>query len=60
MGGLAALATGVVVGVDEAVIILLGARGQRAMRHAAALAAGVVVGMDQAVIVIVVHEDVSC
>jgi len=59
MGGLAAVATGVVMGVDEAVVILLGARRQRAMRHAAALAARVVVGMDQAVIVIIVHRGVS-
>jgi hypothetical protein len=59
MGRLPALATGIVVGVDETVIILLGAGGHGTVRHAATLAAGVVVGMHQAVIVIVVHRHVS-
>jgi hypothetical protein len=59
MGGLAAVSTGVVVGVDEAVIIRLGARGGRALCHAAALAAREVVGVNQAVIVIIVHHGVS-
>jgi hypothetical protein len=59
VGRLAALTTGVIVGVDQAVIMLLGARRQRAMRHAAAIAARVIMGMNQAVIVIVVHRRIS-